>query len=635
MPASSSVGKMRLKTVIVLLIVCMGGLYIMALGHYTGPGASLSSAAAARAMPSAEGRREGWGAGQPLESAALREKVTTLQAELAGVPDLEAKVAALTADLAAANRALALTRAAESDAEAKQQKAEARADQATAAAAIAVADARKAASATAAARAAAVSAARGAASAAAAGATADAPDVHGCSEASWCSKDLPRTAAGGASAQCLDALVKQCPCACKGAVPTVHRNVAVPAKLRGAAQKQQRPLVLAPGEREEAASPSDGAAAENSAVAAAAAASAVVPSGGQALLYVYPAQFHAEQQYSYFYDEIWRALERSPRRTTDAAKADVFFLGSEHACEFNWPNYTHSPPSVDFIYGDMNSCRSTRQARTRAYIDKYARYLTGPGTDRPQKPGAPMHVIFDMFGYTMKDSKLEPNPQIAWAAPSFNMNEAFNIGRDIGFPAKNLVSFDKAENQASCMDQKKYLLTFKGTIDAVVRGNVAKLHNGKDIQIVTSKFKADCGQKVEGDVEHICGGGLYTDLMSHTTFGAVMRGDNLYSYRYLEVMSAGAIPVIFSDTWVLPFYEVVDYSKFAIVLHEKDWEKLVPMLRAMPADKVCAMRKEAQRVYRKHFADFDGIMETTMLVFDARKQGTTLKPPIDWRAEDQ
>ena len=51
-----------------------------------------------------------------------------------------------------------------------------------------------------------------------------------------------------------------------------------------------------------------------------------------------------------------------------------------------------------------------------------------------------------------------------------------------------------------------------------------------------------------------CGSGEYSELLSNTDFGLVIRGDNLYSYRFLEVLSAGVIPVIFSDWCVVyPF----------------------------------------------------------------------------------
>jgi Exostosin family len=46
----------------------------------------------------------------------------------------------------------------------------------------------------------------------------------------------------------------------------------------------------------------------------------------------------------------------------------------------------------------------------------------------------------------------------------------------------------------------------------------------------------------------------YMDLLKQSKFAAVPRGDNLYSYRFTEVLAAGAIPVLFANPdWVLPF----------------------------------------------------------------------------------
>ena len=78
---------------------------------------------------------------------------------------------------------------------------------------------------------------------------------------------------------------------------------------------------------------------------------------------------------------------------------------------------------------------------------------------------------------------------------------------------------------------------------------------------------------------------------------------------------------------MLPFFEVLDYSKFAVLIKEADYAKTVEILRAIPDDKVCAMRKEALRVYREHMATFDGQLETVMQIFDARTKGTARKLP--------
>jgi hypothetical protein len=45
----------------------------------------------------------------------------------------------------------------------------------------------------------------------------------------------------------------------------------------------------------------------------------------------------------------------------------------------------------------------------------------------------------------------------------------------------------------------------------------------------------------------------YTDVLLLSQFVATPRGDNRYLYCFTEMLSAGAVPVILSDDWVLPF----------------------------------------------------------------------------------
>jgi len=74
----------------------------------------------------------------------------------------------------------------------------------------------------------------------------------------------------------------------------------------------------------------------------------------------------------------------------------------------------------------------------------------------------------------------------------------------------------------------------------------------------------------------------YADLLANTTFALCPRGDALFSYRLLESMHAGVIPVILADGWVLPFSELLNYSDFALHVEESRYRELPQIFAVIP-----------------------------------------------------
>ena len=108
--------------------------------------------------------------------------------------------------------------------------------------------------------------------------------------------------------------------------------------------------------------------------------------------------------------------------------------------------------------------------------------------------------------------------------------------------------------------------------------------------------------------------------MSNSTFCLIPRGRRLGSYRFLEALGSGCIPVVLSNDWVKPFSSVIDWSSIVIDGDERQLLNLPEILRSISWRKIARMRSACLKIYDKYFSSIEKIILTTIKILEQRIQ---------------
>ena len=122
----------------------------------------------------------------------------------------------------------------------------------------------------------------------------------------------------------------------------------------------------------------------------------------------------------------------------------------------------------------------------------------------------------------------------------------------------------------------------------------------KDIKDLAAKVSDSKILAVDDIEKHV--GMSYATKLSQCIFGIVPRGKGYHSFRLLEVMAAGAIPVIFNDFGALPFEDIWDWNQFSVIFSEKELWRMIPELNRIKDDslKLSQMQQNVISLYETH-----------------------------------
>ena len=191
---------------------------------------------------------------------------------------------------------------------------------------------------------------------------------------------------------------------------------------------------------------------------------------------------------------------------------------------------------------------------------------------------------------------------------------------DIGLPAPAITTSYLDERQqsvitlAQCNDtdtvaeftrERPYLLSFMGNFRHPVRQVLRTLNDNRTVLIQPRLHHQD-SLFIYNNSSNKSENTLQTDyiaMLQQSQFAAVPRGDYLYTYRLLEVLSAGAIPVIFADDWVLPFHSsVIDWTEISLIIPQAHADQVLEYMSNISLSSRCRMRQRGYQSYLKYLS---------------------------------
>lgn len=278
-----------------------------------------------------------------------------------------------------------------------------------------------------------------------------------------------------------------------------------------------------------------------------------------------------------YYERLVEALKGLPGYRDNPSGCALVFPEGDTTLETNWPRYAR--PETAFIRGTFD------RGRHDQYLDRLA------------QAKSPLCIV-NMHPFIRVPQLMLGNPNIVVADINLRDWERSLAPRSISMPALPVtVGQYKPEI-------KRIMAGFRGVDSHPCRRALAALHNGKTI-IAELVDKTNHFGKLDAEKGVI--DPTYVALMEASIFAFIPRGDAEFSYRLLEAMSFGCIPIILADGLVLPFDRIVPWEEFSLHMPESRISEIPGFLARMPAHRISAMQGSVYRVYRQYFAGIQQI----------------------------
>ncbi|KAG5547437.1 hypothetical protein RHGRI_013207 [Rhododendron griersonianum] len=173
-----------------------------------------------------------------------------------------------------------------------------------------------------------------------------------------------------------------------------------------------------------------------------------------------------------------------------------------------------------------------------------------------------------------------------------DVTAGFKIGRDVSLPETYVRSARNPQRDLGGKPPSKrnIFAFYAGNIHGYLRPILLKYWKDKDPDMkILGPMPPGVASKMN-----------YIQHMKSSKYCICPKGYEVNSPRVVESIFYECIPVIISDNFVPPFFEVLDWGSFSVILAEKDIPKLKDILLSIPEEKYLNMQLAVRKV-QKHF----------------------------------
>ncbi|MQL79108.1 hypothetical protein Taro_011523 [Colocasia esculenta] len=173
-----------------------------------------------------------------------------------------------------------------------------------------------------------------------------------------------------------------------------------------------------------------------------------------------------------------------------------------------------------------------------------------------------------------------------------DVTEDFELGKDVSLPETYVRNRDNPlRNLGGKSPRKRPILAFfAGQMHGYLRPVLLQHWENKDADMKIFGPLPGGGKKK----------GAYVQYMKSSRYCICARGYEVNSPRVVEAILYECVPVIISDNFVPPFFEVLNWEAFSVVLPERDVPRLKEILLSIPTKRYLRLYMGVKRV-QQHF----------------------------------